>query len=192
MKKIVLIAVVCFTLVSLIHAQTAKDQTPQQPERPKFTAALAKLSFLAGTFDVTLTQYESPMAKAGTGNGHNTTHWDLDSLFLIMDHEDESPNGHYKGHGVFSYDAPSKQYTCWWFNNWGGTTEYKGDFVGDTLELAAEVQSPNGIMPMKLLWYPDGKRVGFKIFSEMGKGEMLLMESINTPVKKGPTGIRKH
>ena len=203
MKQKMLIVLLCCVCLSSVSAQTVKDQTllrekdvrnktQQQPEKPKFTPELAKLSFLAGTFDVALTQYENPMAKAGTGKGHNTARWDLDSLVLIMDHEDQSPNRHYGGHGVFSYDAVGKQYKCWWFDNWGGATEYKGDFVGDTLALAAEIQSPNGPMPMKLRWYPDGKRVGFKIFSDMGKGEILLMESINTPVKKGPTGIRKH
>jgi len=203
MNKMMLLAVVCCTFVSLASGQTVRDQTLlrqkdatakrlQQPEKPKFTPELARLSFLAGTFNVALTQYENPMGHAGTGKGYNTARWELDSLVLIMDHEDRNPDGQYRGHGVFSYDPTGNQYKCWWFNNWGGTTEYKGGFTGDTLTLSAEIPGTNGTMPMKLQWYPEGKNVGFRIFTDFGKGEVLLMESTSIPVRKGPTGLRKH
>ena len=170
---------------NFVQAQVQKGDQPPTMEKQKFGPEVARLSFLTGNFVVELMTYDSPMGKGGPGTGHNSAYWVMDSTFVMMDHEDESLAGKYKGHGMFTYDRQENLYKCWWFDNMGGGTLYTGGFDGDTLVLSTDMKTPQGSAKMKLMWHPAGQQVKFRIMSDMGKGFAMLLESTSTRSRRG-------
>ncbi len=170
----------------------AQEQPPAggMPPKPKFGPELARLSFLAGNFTTENVAFDTPMGKGGAGKGRNMNRWDLDSLFLITNYEGTMATmGKYKGHGLFTYDWQTQNYKCWWFDNYGNHGEYTGNFIGDTLALESEMQTPQGSMKERIMWHSEGKKVKFRMVWDMGQGAMPVMEETATP--SGASGSRK-
>ena len=163
----------------------AQEQPPaagMAPPKPKFGPELARLSFLVGNFTCENRTYDTPMGKGGPGKGRNMNRWGLDSLFMMANYEGTMAGmGNYEGHGMFTYDAPAGQYKCWWFDNFGNHSEYTGNFVGDTLALESEMQTPQGPLKERIMWHPEGKKVKFRMVWDMGQGPMPVMEETATP-----------
>ncbi len=186
MKKLTLI--IAGLVLLLFTVLLAEEKKPEQEmmQKPKFSPELAKLNFLAGRFDLDLMTYKNPMGEGGPGKGKSDNHWSLDSMFVIINHEDDSPLGHYLGHGILGYDIMRGKYKLWWFTNWGEATDYEGNFVGDTLNLATTMNMPDGSsFSLKLMYHPEGKKVKFRIFADEGKGYNLLMDATYNPTKGG-------
>lgn len=175
---------------AMLSAQEQKTLEGTTPPKPKFGPELARLSFLAGNFTTENMTYDTPMGKGGPGKGRNMNRWVLDSLYLMANYEGTMAGmGNYQGHGMFTYDGQSRQYKCWWFDNYGGHGEYTGNFVGDTLALESEISTPQGNLKERLMWHPEGKKVKFRMVWDMGQGPMPVMEETATPsgasVKRG-------
>jgi uncharacterized protein YodC (DUF2158 family) len=188
MKKTVILLAAA-TAFGLAFAQEQQQGGP--PPKPKFGPELARLSFLAGTFTTENMTFDTPMGKGGPGKGRNINRWDLDSLYVIANYEGRMAGmGDYKGHGMFTYDTPSGQYKCWWFDNFGNHSEYTGNFVGDTLALESELQTPQGPFKERIMWHPEGKKVKFRMVWDMGQGPIPVMEETATP-SGAKTGRKK-
>ena len=175
-------------LLATLNLAPAQEQKPEPEtmQKPKFSPELAKLNLLAGKFDVDLMTHKNPMGEGGPGKGQIHNHWGLDSMFLIMEHEDNGPMGNYKGHGVLGYDMMEKRYELWWYTNWGEISNYEGNFVGDTLVLVNEMAMPDGTpFKLKLMWYKEGKKVKFRILSDTGQGFSALLDCTYSPMKAG-------
>ena len=182
MKKILpgILVGLFFAAFGMLWAQAQPPGVP--PPQPKFGPALAKLSFLAGTFTTENKTHDTPMGKGGPGKGRSIDHWGLDSLYLMTSYEGTMAGmGNYEGHGMFTYDGPTQSYKCWWFDNYGNHNEYTGNFVGDTLALEAEIPSPQGSVKEKIMWHPEGKKVKFRMVWDTGQGSVLVMEETATP-----------
>lgn|SRR5574341_819612 len=174
-------------LLSLSLSQ-AEEKMPEQEmmQRSKFSPELAKLNFLVGKFDLDVMVYKNPMGEGGPGKGTSNNYWVLDSMFLMIDHEDTSPMGHYLGHGLLTYDMRVGKYKLWWFTNWGEATDYEGDFVGDTLDLEKTMDMPDGSkFALKLMYHLEGKKVNSRISGDQGKGYNPLLEVTYNPRKDG-------
>jgi len=191
MKKAV--SALCFALVAagtMIWAQEGQAPEGMAPPKPKFGPELAKLSFLAGNFSTENMAHPSPMGPGGPGKGRNMNRWDLDSLFLVFNYEGEmSGMGSYKGKGLFTYDGRDGKYKCWWFDNFGSSNLYQGNFEGDTLLLDGEIPLPQGTLKEKIMWHPEGKKFKFRLFQDWGQGFNLSMEETATP--SGATGGKR-
>jgi hypothetical protein len=192
MKKFTLwLAGAIFLSAHLLLAEE-KNTPPEMPQKPKFTPELKELSFLVGSFATDITIKETPLSKPGPGKGTLISQWGLDSTFLLFNMDEISPEGRYRGHGYMTYDKLEKKYRLWWFNNLGEGTEYKGDFVRDTLVLEGEIQTPAAIAKLKFLWHPQGENLVLRTMADLGKGykplaermaKRLQMGRINTEVK---------
>ena len=169
-------------VMAFVLAFAQEQQQGGPPPKPKFGPELARLSFLVGNFTCENRTYDTPMGKGGPGKGRNMNRWGLDSLFMMANYEGTMAGmGNYEGHGIFTYDAPAGQYKCWWFDNFGNHSEYTGNFVGDTLALESEMQTPQGPLKERIMWHPEGKKVKFRMVWDMGQGPMPVMEETATP-----------
>lgn len=169
-------------VMAFVLAFAQEQQQGGPPPKPKFGPELARLSFLVGNFTCENRTYDTPMGKGGPGKGRNMNRWGLDSLFMMANYEGTiATMGKYEGHGMFTYDAPAGQYKCWWFDNFGSHSEYTGNFVGDTLALESEMQTPQGPFKERIMWHPEGKKVKFRMVWDMGQGPMPVMEETATP-----------
>ncbi|MGH8004858.1 MAG: DUF1579 family protein [Limisphaerales bacterium] len=193
MKKILSLILVSL-FFSAFGTLWAQEQQPQQggpPPKPKFGPELAKLSFLAGNFTTENMAFDTPMGKGGPGKGRNMNRWGLDSLFVMANYEGTMATlGEYKGHGMFTYDGPTGQYKCWWFDNFGNHSEYTGGFAGDTLTMESEIPTPQGNIKERIMWHPEGKKVKFRMVWDMGQGPIPVMEETATP-SGAATGKKK-
>ena len=187
MKKLTLLltGLLFLLTLSLLQAEDKKSEQ-EMMQKPKFSPELAKLNLLAGKFDVDLMTHKNPMGEGGPGKGQIHNHWGLDSMFLIMEHEDNGPMGNYKGHGVLGYDMMEKRYELWWYTNWGEISNSEGNFVRDTFVLVNEMAMPDGTpFKLKLMWYKEGKKVKFRILSDTGQGFSALLDCTYSPMKAG-------
>jgi len=187
MKKLTLLltGLLFLLTLSLLQAEDKKSEQ-EMMQKPKFSPELAKLNFLVGKFDLDVMMYKNPMGEGGPGKGKSNNYWGLDSMFLMIEHEDTSPMGHYLGHGLLTYDMTKGKYKLWWFTNWGEASDYEGDFIGDTLNLETSMDMPDGSkFALKLMYHPEGKKVKFRIFADEGKGYNLLMDASYNPMKGG-------
>lgn len=185
--KVLTLSLVGVILLSanLLLAEEKKPE-PEMMQKPKFSPELAKLNFLVGKFDLDIMTYKNPMGEGGPGKGKSDNRWSLDSMFMMIDHEDNGPMGHYLGHGLVTYDMMKGKYKLWWFTNWGEATDYEGNFVGDTLNLVSTMNMPDGSsFSLKLMYHPEGKKVKFRIFSDDGKGWNPLLDVTYNPTKGG-------
>ncbi len=159
---------------TLLQAQGAAPL--QGPER-------AKLAFLIGTYTTETHMMSGRMGgKGAAGKGTSVLAWGVDSMFVILD--DQSVNqllGNYKAHGILGYDMHDSEYVLSMFNNFGDTPQYRGTFKGDTLVLLSRVNFPGGSFDQKLLWYKDGSSIQLKIFNDMGKGFVQVIDQKSTP-----------
>ena len=191
MRKVV--SALCFTLVAAGTALLAQEQKIPEgvtPPKPKFGPELAKLSFLVGNFTTENITFDTPMGKGGPGKGRNMNRWGLDSLFVMATYEGTMATmGNYQGHGMFTYDWPTGQYKCWWFDNYGNHNEYTGNFMGDTLALESEIPTPQGNLKEKIMWHAEGKKVKFRMVWDMGQGPIPVMEE--TATLSGAGGKKK-
>ncbi len=187
MKRFIWALTVLMFLLTLSLLQ-AEEKKPEQEmiQKPKVGPELAKLNFLVGKFDLDIMTYKNPMGEGGPGKGKSENSWGLDSMFVMIEHVDDGPLGHYLGHGVLGYDIMRGKYKLWWFTNWGEASDYEGNFVGDTLNLENTMDMPDGSkFSLKLMYHPEGKKVKFRIFTDDGKGYNLLMDATYNPVKGG-------
>ena len=161
----------------MFAGQGIAQELPGKAER-------AKLQFLVGSFATESTVPPMPMApKGASGKGTSLVAWALDSTILVID--DDSQNnlfGHYKGHGVLGFDAPTKQFRLEMFNNFGDHISYLGSFVADTLEMTAKVLMPKMPFNQKLLWYKEEEGVRLKVLNDVGKGLILALDQKSVPV----------
>ena len=182
MKRIAMSAALLTVFAGLAFAQEQQPQQGGPPPKPKFGPELARLSFLTGTFTTENMTHDTPMGKGGPGKGRNMNRWDLDSIYVIANYEGTMAGmGSYKGHGLFTYDAQAGQYKCWWFDNFGSHSEYSGNFVGDTLTMESEMQTPQGPAKERISWHPERKKVKFRMVWDMGQGPVPVMEETATP-----------
>ncbi len=179
---------VAFLTMVLIVGQAIgqKVTTPRDSSLPKpaFGTERAKLEFLVGSFVTETIIPPVPSAPKGAiGKGTSVITWALDSMFLSIDEQSINPVfGHYKGHGLLGFDSQTHQFFLSMFNNFGDRLSYQGDFVGDTLVLAAKVPMPGNPFDQKLLWYKEGESVKLRVLNDLGKGFELALEQTATPV----------
>jgi len=183
-KQLLLILGLVFLPVNLLLADEKKSE-PEMPPKPKFTSELRELSFLVGNFASDITIHDSPLSKPGPGKGTLISQWGLDSTFLLFNVDEIGPEGRYRGHGYLTYDKLEKKYRMWWFNNCGEASEYEGGFVRDTLVLEGEMQTPEKIMKLKLLWHKQGDKVVLRVMADLGEGYKPLSERIAKRLKIG-------
>ena len=182
MKKI--LSLISIGLILAVNATLCAQEQQQggAPPKPKFGPELARLSFLTGNFTTENMTYDTPVGKGGPGKGRNMNRWGLDSLFVMANYEGTMAGmGDYKGHGMFTYDWQTGQYKCWWFDNYGNHNDYTGSFIGDTLTMESELVTPQGNLKERILWYPEGKKVKFRMTWDMGQGPIPVMEETATP-----------
>ncbi|HKZ21900.1 MAG TPA: hypothetical protein VJ165_01715 [candidate division Zixibacteria bacterium] len=186
MKRIIWPLTILMFLVMLnLLAADEKKSEPEMPPKPKFTSELRELSFLAGSFATDITIKETPISKPGPGKGTIISQWGLDSTFLLLNVDEISLQGRYRWHGYLTYDKLEKKYRMWWFNNWGEASEYEGGFVRDTLVLEGEMQTPEKIMKLKLLWHKQGENLVWRVTGDFGEGYKPLSERIAKRLKIG-------
>ncbi len=173
-KNLTLVAVTLALIGSQAFAQMTK---------PEFGPELAKLGFLTGHFTTQTKLMMDPNSTEGSiGTGSATIHWGLDSMFVFINEEENSPAmGSYKGFGVLGYDLQQNQYVLSMYNNFADRPQYKGSFTGDTLTLTTNVETPNGPFTQQLKWYKEGNNVRLRIFNDMGQGFVLAVDQTATP-----------
>lgn len=162
---------IAFLVLTLVFSQaTAQDRS--------------KLNFLVGNFVTEVTMPPGPsMPKGATGKGSSAIVWALDSTVLLIDeHSVNSLFGRYEGHGVLCFDAQTRQFELFMFNNFGDHPSYKGDFVGDTLMLETKVPMPAHPFDQRLLWYREGNVVKLKVMNNPGNGFVLAVDQTATPI----------
>ncbi len=186
MKRLIwLLPLTMFLLFSGFALAEEKSPQAEVSPKPRFTPELRELSFLVGSFMVDITLPESPLSKAGFGKGTLISQWGLDSTFLLLNVDEIGPAGRYRGHGYLTYDKMEKRYKLWWFNNWGEASDYQGDFVRDTLILEGEIQTPEKIMKMKLMWHQQGEKLIWRVMADLGEGYKLVSERMGKPLRIG-------
>jgi len=191
-KQLLLILGLVFLPVNLLLADEKKSE-PEMPPKPKFTSELRELSFLVGNFASDITIHDSPLSKPGPGKGTLISQWGLDSTFLLLNVDEIGPAGRHRGHSYLTYDKLEKKYRMWWFNNWGEASDYRGEFVRDTLVLEGEMQTPEKIMKLKFLWHKQGEKVVLRVMADFGEGYKPLSERIAKRLKRGEidTDVKK-
>ncbi len=166
-----------------LFAQEPKTEKGSMTKPADASQVKAALSFLAGSFTTEVRFPPSAMSpKEITGKGTSVIRWGLDSMFLILDDENQNALiGSYKAHGVLGYDIHEKTYILSMYNNFGDHPVYKGTFSGDTLVLVTKVPLPKASFDQKLEWYREGNNVRLKILNDMGKGYNLVTDQLAVP-----------
>ena len=113
---------------------------------PKANEHHQKLQAFAGQWTGNEILYPSPWSPTRReATAQVTSRMDLDGFTLITDYVEEQ-NGQvtYRGHGVFGWDEPKKQYYLFWFDSmgFGEAIPAHGQWEGDTLSF--QNQSPMG------------------------------------------------
>ncbi|MBI4547621.1 MAG: DUF1579 family protein [Ignavibacteriae bacterium] len=181
MTKVIVMALSLFLTIVFSSSQEKKE-TSLSMRKPTFNPELARLSFLAGEFATEGKIHETPMMKGGSTQGKSKGYWSLDSLYLMIDEENEmGAMGMFRGHSILTYDAREKKYRMWHYNNFGDTPYYEGDFTGDTLSMITEINSPEGSFKQKISWYLEGKKIYFQVMNYMEGGYTPVFEETATP-----------
>jgi len=163
-----------------MQAQSKESGPPPSMSKPGPGSERARLAFLVGEF-TTATRVMSgrPGGKEALGTGTSSVRWGLDSMFLFIDEQSKnSMLGQYKGFGVLGFNHASSQYTLAMYNNFGDSPEYHGAFSGDTLVMATRVPFPGGSFDQKLFWFPEAGTVHLKVFNDMGKGPVQVVDQV--------------
>ena len=107
-------------------------------EMPRPTEAHRRLEKLVGFWSGEEIMHPSPWDPAGgTAIGRNENRLALDGLAAIGDYEQER-NGiiTFRGHAVYTYNAPEQCYVCHWFDSMGMPPNvFRGTFEGDVLTM---------------------------------------------------------
>lgn len=166
-------------MAGVIMLGTAK--LPAQMVKPEFGPEREKLSFLVGQFN---TKTEITMGdNSSSSSGYVKAHWGLDSMFVLIASSEANPMmGEYKGFGVLGYDSRNGEYELSMFNNFAELTQYKGNFVGDTLILKSQIDTPQGPIDQELKWYKSGESVRLEVLNDLGQGYILTVDQTATPV----------
>jgi hypothetical protein len=167
------VVVVLIVGVVQLQAQEAIRRPGPGPER-------TKLSFLTGSFTTDTHMPPGPMnPEEVVAKGSSTLWFGVDSMFVLLDEQSDNPVlGKYKAHGVLGYNPRDMQYMLSMYNNFGDAPQYRGSFNGDTLVLKSKVQFPGGSFDQLLHWYKEGYSTHLKVYNDMGKGLMLVVDQI--------------
>ena len=176
--------VAAFLVILLCYTSGLFAQNKSPFQRPGAGPERAKLAFLAGSFNTETHLSASRTSPNGSvGKGSSSITWAVDSMYLLLDDQSlDQAMGQYRAHGVLGYNAREGKYTLAMFNNFGDTPRYTGSFIGDTLVMTSKVEFPGGSFDQKLVWFKDGKNLRLKIYNDMGKGAMMAIDQIQTPV----------
>ena len=180
MRKIV----AAFLVVLFCYSPGLVAQNKSPFQKPSAGAERAKLAFLAGNFTTETHLSASRTSPNGSvGKGSSSLTWAVDSMYLLLDDQSlDRVMGQYSAHGVLGYNTREGKYTLAMFNNFGDTPRYTGSFSGDTLVMTSKVEFPGGSFDQKLVWYKEGKNLRLKIYNDLGKGPMMAIDQIQTPV----------
>jgi hypothetical protein len=150
-------------------------------EMPKPTAAHKKLEKLVGTWVGEEKMHPSPWApKGGIATGHIENRSALDGFVVIQDYVQERDGQvTFRGHGVFTWDAPRESYVLTWWDSMGmPPNEFRGTFEGDSFILTA--QNPMGSNRTTFDFSGEGT-YSFKMeISQDGEKWMTFMEGSYT------------
>lgn len=146
-------------------------------EMPKPTADHKRLEKLAGHWAGTEKMHPSPWdPKGGEAKGTTKARVGLDGFAVIIDYE-QSRGGTctFKGHGVYTWDAASKQVVMHWFDCMGqGVEEFRGAWNGDRLRL--ESRNKTGFARMDYDFSKPGKMTSSMQMSQDGKSWSTLFD----------------
>jgi hypothetical protein len=98
-----------------------------------------RLEMLAGTWVGKERMYPSEWdPKGGIAVGRTTSRLALGGFALITDYEQERDGTiTFTGHGVYTYDPETQQYSLFWLDSMGSPPElFTGEFRGDVLTLS--------------------------------------------------------
>lgn len=120
-------------------------------EMPKPGAEHQRLEKLAGRWKGTETMYPSPWdPNGGEALGVTEGRVALGGFVVIVDYE-QSRDGNttFEGHGVYTWDADSKEVILHWFDSMGqARDEFRGGWDGDQLTLT----STNAMGHHRMTW----------------------------------------
>lgn len=169
---------------AIIFAMSQFGTASAQMTRPQFGPKLEKLSFLLGSYKTESKITMGP--NSSTGSGYTTARRGLDSMFVfISSRETNSSMGSYRSFGVLGYNSTTSEYVLTMFNIFGSRSEFKGNFSGDTLSLAATINTPRGTFKQRMDWFKEGENLRLLIYGDFGQGYTLMVDETATPVKGG-------
>lgn len=111
-------------------------------EMPKPGEAHSRLNALIGEWSGAETLHPSPWDPAGgTATSRTVNRAILDGFAIAQEYEQRRGRVvTFRGHGVFWWDAAKSQYAMTWWDTMGGiSSEFRGSFSGDRLELVTPV-----------------------------------------------------
>jgi hypothetical protein len=114
-------------------------------EMPKPTEEHRRLHVLAGEWAGDEILSPSPWGPGGPAVGHYTYRVDLDGFWVVQDYyEEKDGRVVFRGHGLFGYDAQTKEYCWYWVDSMGfvPAAPSRGRWEGDTLLFTSH--SPQG------------------------------------------------
>jgi len=86
--------------------------------------------------------------EAPKGKGDANYKKSLDNTFLIGDYKSKCKDLSFnvKGHAIFTYDEDEETYRYWWFDNYGASMEFEGEYKssGNTLIFTRESEGQDG------------------------------------------------
>ena len=120
-------------------------------DMPQPSTGHRKLELLVGRWEGNENMYPSQWdPKGGTAFGRTTSRLGLGGFALISDYEQERDGAiAFSGHGIYTYDVESEQYSLFWVDSMGSRPEvFAGGFTGDVLTLS-HAGPP---MHVRLMW----------------------------------------
>jgi len=114
-------------------------------EMPKPTEEHRRLHALVGDWAGEEKLSPSPWGPGGAAMGRSKCRLDLEGFYVIQDYvEEKDGKVVFAGHGIFGYDAQSKQYCWYWIDSMGyvPAAPSHGQWEGDTLTFHSK--SPQG------------------------------------------------
>jgi uncharacterized protein YodC (DUF2158 family) len=108
-------------------------------DMPQPTDGHRRLERLAGSWEGTETMYPSQWdPEGGTATGRTESRVALGGFAVTSDYQQRRDGvATFSGHGVYTFDPKTGQYTLHWFDVMGSPPEvFTGGFIGDVLELS--------------------------------------------------------
>lgn len=132
---------------------STKPAAAEQPQMKPISgsAELKKLNSMVGSYRVSGKSMMTGKDEKMTG--FSRCSWSVGGAWIHV--EESATAGKMKMHGnlMMSYDAGSKAYMGYWFDNYAGqTTVFKGNFEGEKLVMSSE--GGNGMPPMTVTYSP--------------------------------------
>jgi hypothetical protein len=119
-------------------------------DMPKPGEAHSRLNALLGEWAGAETLYPSPWDPGGgTATSRTVNRAILDGFAIMQEYEQRrGKTVTFRGHGIFWWDAATSQYAMTWWDTMGGvSSEFRGAFSGDVLELVTSM-TPSGAFRM--------------------------------------------